>query len=411
MTKGLLIRGGRIIDPSQKIDGTGSLLIREGKIVWQAQGEFFPPGWENYNVLLVNGLVVCPGFIDFHCHLREPGFVAKETIATGIQAASKGGFTTICCMPNTDPPMDSEETIKYVKSKADKEKGVVVLPIGCVTVGRKGKTLVDMKALAKAGVAGFSDDGEPVKTAALMKEALVQSRELGLPVIDHCEEPVGGAPEGEERIVARDIKLAEKTGGWVHIAHVSTAGAVQSIRKAKAKGIKVTAEVTPHHLTLTKDAVKKYGTLAKVNPPLRTKRDVQALIQGLKEGVIDIIATDHAPHTAADKQGDFASAAAGISGFETALSSLMGLVHSGALTMNEVIACLTIKPAQILGKQLGSLAVGMTADITVFDPDKEWTVNVKKFASKGKNTPLAGSVQRGKVLVTISAGEHFVWGG
>jgi len=410
VTKGLLIRDGHLIDPSQKIDGIGSLLIRDGKIVWLALGELFPPG-SDYDVLLVNGLIVSPGFIDFHCHLREPGFGTKETISTGGWAAAKGGFTTICCMPNTKPPLDNKRTIKYVKSKADKEKVVRVLPIGCVSVGRKGEALVDMKALAKAGVVGFSDDGDPVRTAKLMIAALTDSRELGLPVIDHCEDPVGGAPKGEEKIVARDIKLAEKTGGWVHIAHVSTAGSVRLIREAKAKGIRVTAEVTPHHLTLTKEALKKSGTLAKVNPPLRTKRDVQALIQGLKEGVIDIIATDHAPHTLRDKQGDFVSAASGISGFETALGSLMGLVHSGSLTIDEMIACLTIKPAQILGKQLGSLAVGTAADITIFDPNKEWLVDVNQFVSKGKNTPLAGSIQKGKVVVTISAGEHFVWRG
>jgi dihydroorotase len=216
---------------------------------------------------------------------------------------------------------------------------------------------------------------------------------------------VGGEPEGEEEIIARDIGLAEKTGGWFHIAHVSTAGSVRLIREAKTKGIRLTSEATPHHLTLTEDAVVRFGTLAKVNPPLRTKQDVQALIRGLKDGVIDIIATDHAPHTLADKQGDFASAASGISGFETALGSLMGLLHSGSLTLSELIACLTTKPAGLLGGRFGSLKVGAVADITIFDPNKEWLVDVTKFVSKGKNTPLVGSMLRGKVMATISGGE------
>jgi dihydroorotase len=403
MIKALLIKGGRIIDPEQKIDCMGSLLIQENKIVWLGgEKEILPSS--NYDILPAKGLIVCPGFIDFHCHLREPGFEDKETIATGTRAAAKGGFTTICCMPNTRPPLDSAGMIEYVKNKANSEGMVRVLPIGCVTQGRKGKALIYMQSLVKVGVAGFSDDGDPVKTAELMQEALEISKLFGLPIIDHCENPIGGPPEGEEKIVARDLDLADKTKGWVHIAHVSTAGSVELIRIAKAKGVKVTAEATPHHLLMTEEMVEKRGALAKVNPPLRTEADRKALVQGIKDGTIDIIATDHAPHTALEKQRPYIDAPAGISGFDTALGSLMWLVQSKQLTMTELIACLTNKPAKILNKQLGNLAVGGIADITLFDPDNEWVVDVNKFISKGKNTPLAGSKLKGKVMATIYRG-------
>ncbi len=403
MLKALLIKGGRIIDPTQKIDIVGSILTSGGKIVWLGTGKEIPP-IKDYDVLNANGLVVCPGFIDFHCHLREPGYENKETIATGTRAAAKGGFTTVCCMPNTRPPLDSAVMVKYVKNKALSEGVVRVLPIGCVTKGRKGKALIYMESLVKAGVAGFSDDGDAVKTAKLMQEALEISKAFKLPIIDHCESIIGGPPECEEEIVARDLEQAEKTKGWVHIAHVSTAGSVELIKKAKANGVKVTAEVTPHHLILTEEMVKKCGALAKVNPPLRTENDRQALIQGLKEGVIDIIATDHAPHTEAEKQKDYKDAPAGISGFETALGSLMILVHSGQLTLNELIAYMTNKPALILNKTLGSLAVGAIADIAIFDPNKEWVVDVNKFASLGKNTPLSRAILKGQVMATIYQG-------
>ncbi|MDD5289025.1 MAG: dihydroorotase [Dehalococcoidales bacterium] len=403
MIKSLLIKGGRIIDPGQEIDWTGNLLIREDKIVWLSKGRKLPPE-KDYDILPAKGLVVCPGFIDFHCHLREPGFEMKETIATGTRAAAKGGFTTVCYMPNTRPPLDNAELIQRVNDKADRESLIRVFPIGCVTRGRKGNALVYMESLVKAGVVGFSDDGDPVKTAELMQEALEISKVFNLPIIDHCEDPIGGPPEGEKKIVARDLEMAGKTKSWVHIAHVSTAGSVDMIRKAKEKGVRVTAEVTAHHLTLTKEMVQKHGALAKLNPPLRTENDCSALIQGLKESVIDIIATDHAPHTMAEKQNNFENAPAGISGFETALGSLMSLVHSGRLELNELIACMTTKPAKILGKPFGSLALDTLADITIFDPDKEWTVDVNKFASMGKNTPLNGATLKGKVIATIYQG-------
>ena len=403
MIKALLIHGGRIIDPARKISRVGNLLIKEDKISWLSEGREKPPG-KAYDVLEAKGLVVCPGFIDFHCHLREPGFENKETIATGTRAAARGGFTTICCMPNTRPPLDSAEMIEFVKYKADTEGLIGVLAIGCVTQGRKGKALIYMEPLAKAGVAGFSDDGDAVKTAKLMEEALEISKLFNLPIIDHCEEPNGGPPEGEEKIVARDLELAEKTKGWVHIAHVSTAGAVKLVREAKKKGVKVTAEATPHHLLMTQDMIEKRGALAKVNPPLRTEADRLALVQGIKDGTIDVIATDHAPHTTLEKKRAYADAPAGISSFETALGSLLWLVQSKQLTMTELIACLTSKPAALINKISGSFIIDSEANVTIIDPAKEWVVDVNKFISLGKNTPLAGATLTGKVMATIYRG-------
>jgi dihydroorotase len=423
--KSLLIKGGRIIDPSQGIDETGDLLVAEGKISWLGWGEASPPR-RDYNILDARGLIVSPGFIDLHCHLREPGFTEKETIATGSQAAARGGFTTICCMPNTNPPLDSRETIDYVRETAAREGLVRVLPVGCTSRERQGAQLSEMAELARAGAVAFSDDGGPVLDSNLMRQALEIGRTLGTPIIDHCEDTTAtaggvmnegalarklglkGIPaSAEETMVARDLALAELTGGHIHIAHVSMEGSVALIRRAKEQGIKVTAEVTPHHLTLTEEKVTGYDTNAKVNPPLRTRQDVQALISGLKEGVIDIIATDHAPHTEADKRLDFLNAPFGISGLETALGSLMGLVHDGQLALTTLIAKLTDEPAQIIGSRygrLGTLKPGTPADITLFDPNREWVVDPQAFASKGRNTPLAGSVLKGKVTATIAQG-------
>jgi len=422
----LLIQGGRIIDPSQGIDKVGSLLIAEGKISKLGEEETTPP-LPDCDVIHAQELIVCPGFVDLHCHLRQPGFEEKETIASGTRAAARGGFATICCMPNTNPPLDNRATVDYVKSTAAKEGVIPVLPIGCVSKGRRGKKLAELGELASAGVIGYSDDGSPVANSRLMRQALEFSHDSGLPIIDHCEDTaltdggqvnesiistrlgLRGIPAAaEDIIVARDLALAQLTGGWLHIAHVSTEGSVDLIRRAKDKGIRVTAEATPHHLTLTEEKVIGYSTSAKVNPPLRTKRDIQALIQGLNEGIIDIIATDHAPHTEADKQCEFTLAAFGISGFETALGSLMSLVHDGHITLVTLIAKLTCEPARIIGNKyggLGTLAIGAPANVTIFDPDKEWVVNTEAFASKGKNTPLAGSVLKGKVMATISQGK------
>ncbi|MFC1915691.1 dihydroorotase [Chloroflexota bacterium] len=419
--KPLLIKDGRIIDPSRGVDEVGSLLVSEGKITWQGEN----PPQADYNVLRAEGLIVCPGFIDLHCHLRQPGFEEKETIASGTQAAARGGFTTVCCMPNTNPPLDTQATIDYIKTAAAKEGAVRVLPIGCISRGRDGEELVEMSELASAGVIAYSDDGSPVKNPRLIRQALDGSRALSLPIIDHCEDTelseggqmnegnlaaeleLRGIPDtAEEIMVARDLVIAKLTGGILHIAHVSTEGSVELIRRGKEKGIRVTAEVTPHHLTLTEEAVRDYNTNAKVNPPLRTKQDNQALIQGLKENVIDIIATDHAPHTEADKQCQFALAAFGISGLETALGSLLRLVHNEQLILTTLIAKLTCNPAKIIKHdRLGTLSIGAPADITIFDLYKDWVVDTKTFTSKGKNTPLAGSVLKGKIMATIYGGK------
>ncbi len=333
-------------------------------------------------------------------------------------------------MPNTNPPLDSQTAIEYIKATAAAEGVIRVLPIGCISKGRQGKELTEMGELAEAGVIAFSDDGEPALSSYIMRQALDYSRAFDLPITDHCEDTIltegGQMNEGvvsaklglrgipnaaEDIIVARDLALAQLTGGWLHIAHTTTEGAVELIRRAKEKGIRVTAEATPHHLTLTEERVIGYDTNAKVNPPLRTERDIEALIQGLNDNTIDIIATDHAPHTEGDKLCEFAKAPFGISGLETALGALMGLVHDKKLSLTTLIAKLTYEPARILGDKrgkLGTLAIGAEADITIFDLDREWVVNTKDFASKGKNTPLAGEKLKGKVIATIY-GETIVY--
>jgi dihydroorotase len=423
--KPLLIQGGRIIDPGLKLDDVGSLLIVGGKISWVGGAKDTPPG-NDYDIFDAKGLIVCPGFIDLHCHLRQPGFEGRETIATGTSAAARGGFTTVCCMPNTEPPLDNKDTVEFVKATAAAEGIVRVLPIGCISRDRMGEELTDMGELAAAGVIAFSDDGEPAANSDLMLRALEYSRASNLPIIDHCEDKalsqggqmnegkisaelgLKGTPNAaEDIIVARDLLLSELTGGWVHIAHVSTGGAVELIRRAKEKGVRVTAEATPHHLTLTEERVRDCNTSAKVNPPLRTERDVKALIKGLNDNTIDIIATDHAPHTGAEKRQPFELAPFGISGFDTALGSLMGLVHRGDISLVNLINKLTAGPAKILGKKygLGTLAIGAPADVTIFDPNLAWTVDTGDFASKGKNTPLAGEKLKGKVVATIYGGK------
>jgi dihydroorotase len=423
----LLIHGGHIIDPSQGLDQVGDLLIAEGKIV-QIGGTVTLSKAQNLDA---TGLVVCPGFIDLHCHLREPGFEDKETIATGTKAAALGGFATVCCMANTNPPLDSPSAVAWVKQKASKDSLVAVLPIGCITKGRKGEKLTDMAGLAEAGVVAFSDDGDPVANSQLMHHALEYSRDLGLPTIDHCEDKtlsdngiinegqmsaklgLKGIPAAaEEFMVARDLTLANMTKARLHIAHISTKGSVELIHRAKEEGISVTTEVTPHHLTLTEESImgkasnEPFDTNAKVNPPLRTKEDIQALIKGLKDGVIDAIATDHAPHTLADKNCEPERAAFGISGFETALGCLMSLVHQGAISLTQLISKLTCEPAKVIGRngELGTLKAGAPANITIFDPEREWIVNSRNFASKGKNTPYDGYKFKGKIMATIVSG-------
>jgi dihydroorotase len=436
MVTNLLITGGRILDPGQNIDKVADLLISKGKIAWLGEKRK-APGGSDLRTIDATGLVVCPGFIDLHCHLREPGFEDKETIRTGTEAAAKGGFTTVCCMPNTNPPLDGQASIDYVKKVAESEGIVQVLPIGCITKGRQGKELTEMNELAEAGVIGFSDDGDPVASSRILSLAMDYSLSLGLPIIDHCEDKelsdggfmndgwvsarlgLKGIPKAsEESVVARDIALAQMTGARLHIAHVSTEGSIELVRRAKEKGVAVTAEVTPHHLTLTEERVmgrqvnKKeqltYDTNAKVNPPLRTGEDITALIQGLKDGTIDAIATDHAPHTLVDKSCEFGLAAFGISGLETAFACLMSLVHDGRLDLTTMVSKLTFEPAKIIGSkygELGTLKSGCRADVTIFDPNREWIVDSGSFASKGKNTPYDGYNFKGKIITTIAAGQ------
>jgi dihydroorotase len=421
MPDSLLIRGGRIIDPSQDIDRTANLLIKDGKIAWLGEGN---PPQEDYAVLDAGGLIVCPGFIDMHCHLRQPGQEKKETIASGTWAAARGGFTTVCCMPNTEPPLDNEAMMNYVRTVAAREGIIRVFPIGCVSVGRRGEELADLNEMEMNGAVAFSDDGAPVRSDDVMRRALEYSRDFNRPIIDHCEDlsltKGGQVNEGtvslemglrgipaaaEESIVKRDIALAKETGGHLHIAHVSTEGSVDLIRAAKEAGVHVTAEVTPHHLTLTEADVLKYGTLAKVSPPLRTERDTVALLRALNDAVIDIVATDHAPHTKADKDCPFERAAFGISGLETALGSLAGLILKSELSLNNMIAALTVGPARVLGyERLGTLETGAPADVCLFDLHKEWLVDPEKLATKGRNTPLAGRKLTGKVIATIYMG-------
>jgi len=432
----LLIRGGHIVDPSQGINQIGDLLISEGKVV-QAGGTVIAS--PSLSVILsraknldAKGLVVCPGFVDLHCHLREPGFEDKETIATGTKAAAIGGFVAVCCMANTDPPLDNAAVVDWVKRKASKDSLVAVLLIGCITRDRKGEELTDMAELAEAGVVAFSDDGNPLARSQLMRRAMECSRELGLPIIDHCEDKtlsdngiinegqmsaklhLKGIPAAaEEVMVARDLILARLTKARLHIAHVSTKGSVELIRHAKEAGTSVTAEVTPHHLTLTEERVvrqppnKSFDTNAKVNPPLRTKEDIQALVKGLKDGVIDAIATDHAPHTLADKNCGPELAAFGISGLETAFGCLMTLVHQREMSLTQLISKLTCEPAKVIGRdgELGTLKAGAPANVTILDPDREWIVNSRNFASKGKNTPYDGGQFKGKVMATIANGK------
>jgi dihydroorotase len=424
----LLIRGGHIIDPSQGIDQIGDLLIAEGKIV-QIGGTVIPGEAKNFDA---SGLVICPGFVDLHCHLREPGFEDKETIATGTKAAAIGGFATVCCMANTEPPLDTPDAVAWVKQKASRDSLVGVLPIGCITKGRKGEELTDMGELAEDGVIAFSDDGNPLASSQLMRRAMEYSRDLGLPIIDHCEDKtlsdngiinegrisaklgLKGIPAAaEEAMVARDLTLAKQTKARLHIAHASTKGSVELIRHAKEEGISVTAEVTPHHLTLTEEKImgktsnEPLDTNAKVNPPLRTKEDVEALIEGLKDGVIDAIATDHAPHTLADKNCGLELAAFGISGFETAFGCLMSLVHEGKIDLTMLLSKLTCEPAKVIGRngELGTLKAGALANITILDPDREWVVDSRNFASKGKNSPYDGYKFKGKVMATIANGK------
>ncbi len=439
----VLISGGRVIDPWQNLDAAGDVLLQDGRIAWTHVGaDNRPTVPADARRIDAAGMIVAPGFIDLHSHLREPGQEHKETIASGTRAAAKGGFTTICAMPNTEPPLDSPELIEYVKRRAASDASVHVLPIGTITVGRAGRELADMGGLAAAGAALLSDDGSAVANDDLMRAAFVESARLGLLLSQHSEDPevIGNAvahageaarelglpsapAEAETSIVERDLRLVAETGGRLHVAHVSTAGAVHLLRDARERGLPVTAEVTPHHLTLTDRALlgergPQHGwpngpigdTSLRVNPPLRSEEHVNALVDALREGVIDAIATDHAPHSAQDKAGGFTDAAPGISVFETAFGLLMtALVHTGRLDVATLIERLTLDPARLISTAADTLGLrgltpGAAADVVVLDPDRSWTVRAEDFASLGKNTPLEGCELRGMVTHTFVGG-------
>ncbi|HEX5939891.1 MAG TPA: dihydroorotase [Dehalococcoidia bacterium] len=434
----LLIRGGRVIDPANGVDEMRDVLIEDGRIASSGR-ELKVDGAQSIDA---TGLVVAPGFVDLHCHLREPGQEHKETIRSGAEAAARGGFTTICAMPNTTPIIDNSGLIESVLERA-REAPVRVLPIGAVTRGSMGQELADLAEMSATGAVAFSDDGKPLADAGLMRRALEYSLALGRPIIDHCEDPslsrggvmnegwvsvrlgLAGAPaQAEESAVARNIQLAELTGASLHLAHVSTRGSVDLVRQAKEKGLRVTGEATPHHLTLSEELVlgephelgekaHAFNTLAKVNPPLRSQSDVTACVEGLADGVIDSIATDHAPHATEDKLCEFDVAAFGISGFETAFGLVNSLVEAGGVSLPELIERLTAAPARALNLDravpgIGVLNDGCPADLVILDPSERWLVEPETFASRGKNTPIAGRQLTGRVKATIADG-RLVW--
>ena len=440
----ILIKNGHIIDPSQGIDRVGDILIEDGKIKevhiqGKEQSPPTPPSpsrgegkgegeslLSESRIIDAFGLIVIPGLIDMHVHLREPGFEYKETIKTGTMAAVKGGFTTVCCMPNTFPVNDNASVTELIIRKAAQEGLCTVFPIGAITKGQKGEELAEIGTMRKEGCIAFSDDGQPVMNSLIMRRALEYSKAFNVPVISHCEDltlseggvmnegllsvtlGLSGIPaEAEMIMVYRDISLAELTGGRLHIAHVSTQGSVKLIRDAKKRGINVTAETCPHYFNLTQDAIKDFNTNAKVSPPLRTERDIEAIKEGLRDGTIDIIATDHAPHHKDEKQREFDMAPFGISGLETALSLSLKLVQKGILTINQLIEKMTLNPAKILRIDKGTLKVGSDADIVILDINKEYEVESERFASKGKNTPFEGWVLEGMPILTIYRGRAY----
>jgi len=420
-----VIRNGHLLDSAQRLDGLGWLHLRDGVIAGSGLGQP-PAGIAADDTIDATGLLVSPGFIDLHCHLREPGEESKESIESGCRAAVAGGFTSVCCMPNTTPPIDHAAIVKLIHLEAQRVNLANVFPIGTVSRNREGKELADIGELVKAGVVGVSDDGNPVTDAGLMRCVLEYTRMFGIPVIDHCEDPMlsnfGVMNEGvhstrlglrgiptacEDVMISRDLILAGYTGGRVHIAHVSTALGVRMIRDAKARGVRVTCEATPHHLTLTDAALGDYDTNFKMNPPLRSEADRVALIEGLADGTIDAIATDHAPHSATGKDVEFDQAANGIIGLETALPVVYTkLVQEHKLSLARMVELLTSGPARVLGKQAkGTLEPGADADIVLWDASSTWTIDATAFRSKSRNTPFNGWAVQGKVVRTIVAGE------
>jgi dihydroorotase len=420
----VLLLGGRIVDPSQGVNAIGDLLITDGVVEASGRvGEVRRDG-DALERIDCTGLVVSPGFVDVHCHLREPGREEVETIASGARAAAAGGFTAVCAMPNTDPVTDNQAAVGFIIRQALRAGGARVHPIGAISIGQQGKTLAEFGEMVGAGAVAVSDDGKPVVSAKLMRTALEYARTFGIPVADHCEEPtlaadgamnegivsarlgLAGIPaEAEEIMVIRDILLARLTGGHVHLCHMSTKGSVELIRWGKERGINVTAEVCPHHLSLTEEAVEGYDTNAKMNPPLRTAADVAALQEAVKDGTIDVIATDHAPHHYDEKEREFANAPNGIVGLETALAvNLTWLVHRDVIDVTTLVERMSCSPARLFKLPGGTLRRGAAGDVTVFDPDATWTVDPTRFLSKGRNTPYAGQTLRGRVALTLVDG-------
>ena len=422
----LLIKGGRVVDPAAGLDDDRDVLLAEGAV--QEVGKRIAA--RGAEVIDAAGLVVCPGFIDLHTHLREPGREDKETIATGTRAAAAGGYTAVCAMPNTDPVNDTAGITRLILERAREAAAVRVYPIGAITRGSRGEELAEYGELRDAGCVAVSDDGRPVASARMMRRALEYAQAFDLPVIDHCEEPtlfqgasmnegpvstllgLRGAPAAAEAIaVERDLLLAELTGGRLHIAHISAAASVDAVRRGKARGVRVTAEATPHHLLLIDEEVRKseYDTATKMNPPLRSEADRQAVLNGLRDGTIDCIATDHAPHTVDDKKVEFDQAAFGIVGLETAVGLCLDrLVAAGVVELGRLVQALTAGPAAALGLPGGTLAPGSPGDVTVLDPGRRWRVDPERFASKGRNTPFGGWTLTGAPAFTIVEG-RVVW--
>jgi dihydroorotase len=418
----LLLKGGRVVDPARRVDAILDVLLDDGRVAEQGE-KIRSKGAE---VVDAAGLVVCPGFIDMHTHLREPGREDKETIATGTRAAAAGGFTAVCAMPNTEPVNDSAGITRAILDKARAEGVVRVWPIGAISKGSRGEELAEFGDLREAGCVAVSDDGRPVASAQLMRHALEYARAFGLTVIDHCEEPNlthgfamnegpvatwlglrGYPPVAETLVVERDIHLAEITGGKLHIAHLSTAGAVEAVRRGKARGIRITAEVTPHHLLLTDELVREsgYDTATKMNPPLRSEADRRAVVEGLRDGTIDCIATDHAPHGVDDKKVEYDQAANGVVGLETAVALCLDrLLRGGVIDLPRLVAAFSTNPARILGLPGGTLKPGAPADVTVLDLDRRLKVNPERFESKGRNTPFSGWQLTGRAVLTIVGG-------
>ena len=416
----LLIQQGRVVDPVAGIGGVMDLLVEDGVIALMGSNLRV----EADRVIDARGLVVSAGLVDMHVHLREPGFEYKETIATGCAAAARGGFTAIACMPNTKPAVDSAETIAFVRRQAAQACGVQVYPIAAVTVGQQGRELTDFEALREAGAVAFSDDGCPVQNANIMRDALICGKRQARTVLSHCEDldmvgnravnegsvsrrlRLDGRPAiAEELQVMREAMLAEETESAVHICHVSTARSVAIIRRYKKKGVAITCETCPQYFTLTEEEILEQGSLARVNPPLRTSADVEGIIAGLQDGTIDAIATDHAPHSAEEKARTLTEAPSGMVGLETSLAiTLTELYHTGKMHLADILRKMTFNPACILRLPKGRLALGSDADITLFDPNEEWVVDPERFASMGRNTPFAGRGVKGRVKYTIVHG-------